>query len=394
MADAASRFRQRARLGHNPRARRAGMFGVAILAVGFVVHQRGVLDPQRRYRRFRRLHGHLPQPDVLRRLVRHDAGGHRGNLHAARRQFLAAATIVVYAGAIVVTFLFVLMLAQPRGDAYYDRVSWEGLLAAATGAVLLAILSLTIGKLGLNQVAGPAADALASNVLTPEHVARLGGELFGRHLIAVEVAGTLLLVALVGATAVVSAQRGGVPPKTTPTRRRRRPNAGGRAMNAMHESALLQNSLLLGAALFSIGLVGFLSRRNMIVMFLCAEMMLQGVSISLVAWGRWHNNWDGQVLGDFYSHRRGLRSGHRLGVVSDAVPAPRRFGYRRLGRSCAKAIARLCRSRTAGSCRAAAAMAAPHAVRNRAEDRRGRSHASEPCVNKGRARDEKKDDGQ
>jgi NADH-quinone oxidoreductase subunit K len=34
----------------------------------------------------------------------------------------------------------------------------------------------------------------------------------------------------------------------------------------------------------------------MIVMFLCAEMMLQGVGVSLVAWGRWHNNWDGQVL--------------------------------------------------------------------------------------------------
>ncbi len=64
----------------------------------------------------------------------------------------------------------------------------------------------------------------------------------------------------------------------------------------MNEAALLQNSLLVGAMLFCIGLVGFLSRRNMIVMFLCAEMMLQGVSVSLVAWGRWHNNWDGQVL--------------------------------------------------------------------------------------------------
>src|SRR5438477_2501575 len=64
----------------------------------------------------------------------------------------------------------------------------------------------------------------------------------------------------------------------------------------MNEAALLHNSLLVGAALFSLGLIGFLSRRNMIVMFLCAEMMLQGVSVSLVAWGRWHNNWDGQVL--------------------------------------------------------------------------------------------------
>lgn len=64
----------------------------------------------------------------------------------------------------------------------------------------------------------------------------------------------------------------------------------------MNEAALLNNSLLVGAVLFSIGLVGFLARRNMIVMFLCAEMMLQGVSVSLVAWGRWHNNWGGQVL--------------------------------------------------------------------------------------------------
>ena len=48
--------------------------------------------------------------------------------------------------------------------------------------------------------------------------------------------------------------------------------------------------------LFGIGLVGFFSRRNMIVMFLAAEMMLQGVSVSLVAWGRYHNDWGGQIL--------------------------------------------------------------------------------------------------
>jgi NADH-quinone oxidoreductase subunit J len=123
-------------------------------------------------------------------------------------QFLGVATVVVYAGAILVTFLFVLMLAQPRGDAFYDRISWEAMLAAATGAVLVGILSMTIGKLGLNELAAPTAVQLETAVLTPDHVARLGGELFGRHLIAVEVAGTLLLVALVGATAIVSAQRG------------------------------------------------------------------------------------------------------------------------------------------------------------------------------------------
>lgn len=62
------------------------------------------------------------------------------------------------------------------------------------------------------------------------------------------------------------------------------------------ETALLQNYLIVGAILFGVGLIGFLCRRNMIVMFLCAEMMLQGVSVSLVAWGRYYNDLSGQVF--------------------------------------------------------------------------------------------------
>jgi NADH-quinone oxidoreductase subunit K len=58
----------------------------------------------------------------------------------------------------------------------------------------------------------------------------------------------------------------------------------------------LHSYLAVGAMLFGIGLVGFLSRRNMIVMFLSAEMMLQGVSLSLVAWGRYHDDLGGQML--------------------------------------------------------------------------------------------------
>lgn len=64
----------------------------------------------------------------------------------------------------------------------------------------------------------------------------------------------------------------------------------------MNETAVLSNYLTVGAILFALGLIGFLTRRNMIVMFLCAEMMLQGVSISLVAWGRFHNDWGGQLF--------------------------------------------------------------------------------------------------
>jgi NADH-quinone oxidoreductase subunit K len=62
------------------------------------------------------------------------------------------------------------------------------------------------------------------------------------------------------------------------------------------ELALLNNNLLVGALLFGIGIIGFLSRRNMILMFLSAELMLQGVSLSLIAWGRFYNDFGGQML--------------------------------------------------------------------------------------------------
>ena len=62
------------------------------------------------------------------------------------------------------------------------------------------------------------------------------------------------------------------------------------------EAALLRARRPIGAILFAIGLVGVLARRNMIVMFLAAEMMLQGVSLSLVAWSRFHGNWGGQMF--------------------------------------------------------------------------------------------------
>src|SRR6478609_1955112 len=60
--------------------------------------------------------------------------------------------------------------------------------------------------------------------------------------------------------------------------------------------AVLTNYLILGAALMALGAIGFLARRNLIVMFLSAEMMLQGVALTLVGFGRYHGNWTGQVF--------------------------------------------------------------------------------------------------
>ncbi|MEN6459603.1 MAG: NADH-quinone oxidoreductase subunit J [Thermoguttaceae bacterium] len=134
--------------------------------------------------------------------------GVAGLMLVAGAQFLAVATVVVYAGAILVTFLFVLMLAQPQGRAPSDRVSFEGPVAAAAGVVMVGLLSAVLGGFVTRadtaawRPTTPSPEARAGGVLAAEHVARLGDALFGRHLVAVEVAGTLLLAALVGAAAI------------------------------------------------------------------------------------------------------------------------------------------------------------------------------------------------
>jgi NADH-quinone oxidoreductase subunit J len=58
--------------------------------------------------------------------------------------FLMAGTVIVYAGAIVVTFLFVIMLAQPDGASDADQRSREPLLATIAGFFLLATLLLVL----------------------------------------------------------------------------------------------------------------------------------------------------------------------------------------------------------------------------------------------------------
>jgi NADH-quinone oxidoreductase subunit K len=52
--------------------------------------------------------------------------------------------------------------------------------------------------------------------------------------------------------------------------------------------------LAVGAALFVLGGVGFVTRRNMILIFLSSELMLHGVSLTLLAFGRMHGNLEGQ----------------------------------------------------------------------------------------------------
>ena len=58
----------------------------------------------------------------------------------------------------------------------------------------------------------------------------------------------------------------------------------------------LQHYLAVGGIMFSLGMIGFMCRRNLIVMFLCTELMFQGVAISMIAFAAFHNNLAGQAF--------------------------------------------------------------------------------------------------
>ncbi|MDI6743812.1 MAG: NADH-quinone oxidoreductase subunit NuoK [Thermodesulfovibrionales bacterium] len=54
--------------------------------------------------------------------------------------------------------------------------------------------------------------------------------------------------------------------------------------------------LMLSAAVFMIGVFGFLTRRNIIIMFMSVELMLNAVNISLVAFSHYLQDLRGQIL--------------------------------------------------------------------------------------------------
>ena len=77
----------------------------------------------------------------------------------------------------------------------------------------------------------------------------------------------------------------------------------------------IQIVLLVSAVMFSIGMVGFLTRRNMILMFLCTELMFQASAIAMIAFGRMHMNPEGQVFVIFILTVAAAEAALALGLV-------------------------------------------------------------------------------
>jgi NADH-quinone oxidoreductase subunit J len=165
----------------------------------------------------------------------------------AGAQFLAAGTVIVYAGAIIVTFLFVIMLAQMEGKAVYDRAARAPGSATFTCFLLFWCLLYLLVPLRTDEKARaeglpqPSREKglvrtsnLASYYRVPQRsaiggvlqhavressstrdavgaekptVAGLGEALFTDHMLTVELAGTLLFVALIAAVSITNPRR-------------------------------------------------------------------------------------------------------------------------------------------------------------------------------------------
>jgi NADH-quinone oxidoreductase subunit J len=110
--------------------------------------------------------------------------------------FIAAATMIVYAGAIIIVFLFVLMFAQRSHLQGYDLQLNTPLIAVIAGAGLFGLLAYAVSDMPINA----AAESSASSVK------EFGMLLFTKYLWTVELAGTLLLIASVAAIVIAQDQ--------------------------------------------------------------------------------------------------------------------------------------------------------------------------------------------
>ena len=241
---------------------------------------------------------------------------------------LAAVQIVVYAGAIVVLFLFVIMLlgVDQRRIARATRCRSSAGGHRRSASSLLAEILFLAGHQWATGASAPARatpsravpPSLGSNV---ERVARVAVHRLPLavrdHRGAARARGRRRASCSPGAV--------GHAPRTTP-----------RGASDADEREQLASStitatyyLVLAAVLFTIGAVGLLMRRNVLVMFMCVELMLNAVNLTFVSFASELNDIRGQVIVFFMLVGRGGRGRGRPRHHRRDLPPPSRRHRRR-----------------------------------------------------------------
>ncbi len=196
--------------------------------------------------------------------------------------FAGALEIIVYAGAIMVLFVFVVMMLNLGGSEIEQERQWLKPQVWIGPAILSAIMLVVIvyAILGVND---QGIDG------TPISAKAVGITLFGPYVLAVELASMLLLAGLVVAFHVGREERAGEVLSNRKDDSAKRKNGGARMIP-------LQHGLILAAILFVLGLTGLVIRRNLLFMLIGLEIMINASALAFVVAGSYWGQTDGQVM--------------------------------------------------------------------------------------------------
>lgn len=123
-------------------------------------------------------------------------------------EFLAATQLIVYAGAVVVLFLFAIMLLGPAATPESDRSTWVSRAVGSVGISLVGLAGVSAILAGNGSGKLTPFPALQGGEGTIESMAH---EVFGPGIVPFELAGALLMVSVIGAIAVARGRQGEKP---------------------------------------------------------------------------------------------------------------------------------------------------------------------------------------
>lgn len=155
-----------------------------------------------------------------------------------KAEFLSIALILVYVGAVMVLFLFVVMMMDLDMGHLRNQFKQHLPLAVLVGAIIVAEMTIVLvrGFVGTTAPVAPLDPAVeANNTLT------LGKLIYGDYVFAFEIAGIILLVAIVAAVALTLRRRKDNKTQDVPTQIRTRRNDRVRIVSMSADSANRQN---------------------------------------------------------------------------------------------------------------------------------------------------------
>jgi len=118
-------------------------------------------------------------------------------------EFLAAVQFILYAGAILVLFLFAIMMLNLKEELTAERFIGEWPIGVALGISILMLIYFTISKF----IQGPAGQYTIEAIKKETHTKTIGKVLYTEYLFPFEIASLILLIAIVGA--IVLAKKSG-----------------------------------------------------------------------------------------------------------------------------------------------------------------------------------------